>query len=254
MKLKYYLRGLGFGIFFTALICGTGHSTAKEPMTDSEIIQRAKELGMVEGTLADGKTETSEMTEAQELEKVIETVLETETVEIVEEESKTQEKTETEAVAIEESKNLKESTDIKESKETKESTVIRESKETKESTAIKESKETKESTAIKESKETKESTAIKESKETKESTSVKESSEKKADTSVATVTFTIPSGCGSYEVAKLLEENGLIKNAIEYDTFLCANDYDRKISSGTYQIPVGADGETIAKIITKTVQ
>ena len=242
MKLKYYLRGLGFGIFFTALICGTGHSTAKEPMTDSEIIQRAKELGMVEGTLADGKTETSEMTEAQELEKVIETVLETETVEIVEEENKTQEKTETEAVAIEESKNLKESTDIKESKETKEST------------AIKESKETKESTAIKESKETKESTAIKESKETKESTSVKESSEKKADTSVATVTFTIPSGCGSYEVAKLLEENGLIKNAVEYDTFLCANDYDRKISSGTYQIPVGADGETIAKIITKTVQ
>ena len=218
MKLKYYLRGLGFGIFFTALICGTGHSTAKEPMTDSEIIQRAKELGMVEGTLADGKTETSEMTEAQELEKVIETVLETETVEIVEEESKTQEKTETEAVAIEESKNLKESTDIKESKETKEST------------------------------------AIKESKETKESTSVKESSEKKADTSVATVIFTIPSGCGSYEVAKLLEENGLIKNAVEYDTFLCANDYDRKISSGTYQIPVGADGETIAKIITKTVQ
>ena len=218
MKLKYYLRGLGFGIFFTALICGTGHSTAKEPMTDSEIIQRAKELGMVEGTLADGKTETSEMTEAQELEKVIETVLETETVEIVEEENKTQEKTETEAVAIEESKNLKESTDIKESKETKEST------------------------------------AIKESKETKESTSVKESSEKKADTSVATVTFTIPSGCGSYEVAKLLEENGLIKNAVEYDTFLCANDYDRKISSGTYQIPVGADGETIAKIITKTVQ
>ena len=218
MKLKYYLRGLGFGIFFTALICGTGHSTAMEPMTDSEIIQRAKELGMVEGTLADGKTETSEMTEAQELEKVIETVLETETVEIVEEESKTQEKTETEAVAIEESKNLKESTDIKESKETKEST------------------------------------AIKESKETKESTSVKESSEKKADTSVATVTFTIPSGCGSYEVAKLLEENGLIKNAVEYDTFLCANDYDRKISSGTYQIPVGADGETIAKIITKTVQ
>ena len=218
MKLKYYLRGLGFGIFFTALICGTGHSTAKEPMTDSEIIQRAKELGMVEGTLADGKTETSEMTEAQELEKVIETVLETETVEIVEEENKTQEKTETEAVAIEESKNLKESTDIKESKETKEST------------------------------------AIKESKETKESTSVKESSEKKADTSVATVIFTIPSGCGSYEVAKLLEENGLIKNAVEYDTFLCANDYDRKISSGTYQIPVGADGETIAKIITKTVQ
>lgn len=221
MKLKYYLRGLGFGIFFTALICGTGRSTAKEPMSDSEIIQRAKELGMVEGTLADGKAETSEMAETKELEKVIETALETETetetVEILVEESKTQEKTETTAVA-EESKNLKEST------------------------------------AVKESKETKESAAIKESKETKESAAIKESSEKKEDTSVATVTFTIPSGCGSYEVAKLLEENKLIKNAVEYDTFLCANDYDRRISSGTYQIPVGADEETIAKIITKTEQ
>lgn len=46
MKLKYYLRGLGIGIFVTALIM-TIASSGKKTMTDEEIMQRAAELGMV---------------------------------------------------------------------------------------------------------------------------------------------------------------------------------------------------------------
>ena len=46
MKLKYYLRGLGIGIFVTALIM-TIASSNKGAMTDAEIMQRAAELGMV---------------------------------------------------------------------------------------------------------------------------------------------------------------------------------------------------------------
>ena len=46
MKLKYYLRGLGIGIFVTALIM-TMASSNKGAMTDEEVIQRATELGMV---------------------------------------------------------------------------------------------------------------------------------------------------------------------------------------------------------------
>lgn len=46
MKLKYYLRGLGIGIFVTALIM-TIASSGKGVMTDKEVIQRATELGMV---------------------------------------------------------------------------------------------------------------------------------------------------------------------------------------------------------------
>ncbi len=49
MKLKYYLRGLGIGILATVLILGISHSRSK-PMSDEEVIQRAKELGMVEST------------------------------------------------------------------------------------------------------------------------------------------------------------------------------------------------------------
>ena len=46
MKLKYYLRGLGMGIVFTALILSVSHCTNSK-MTKEEIIKRAEELGMV---------------------------------------------------------------------------------------------------------------------------------------------------------------------------------------------------------------
>ncbi len=47
MKLKYYLRGLGIGIFVTALIMSIALG-GKEKLSDEEIIARAKALGMVE--------------------------------------------------------------------------------------------------------------------------------------------------------------------------------------------------------------
>lgn len=45
MKLKYYMRGLGIGIFLTTLILTIGNP--KEKLSDEEIKQRASELGMV---------------------------------------------------------------------------------------------------------------------------------------------------------------------------------------------------------------
>lgn len=48
MKLKYYLRGLGVGIICTAIIMGIALSgKEKEKLTDAEIIERARLLGMV---------------------------------------------------------------------------------------------------------------------------------------------------------------------------------------------------------------
>ena len=46
MKLKYYLRTLGIGIFVTALILTV--SSKLHGVSDEEVIQRAKELGMTE--------------------------------------------------------------------------------------------------------------------------------------------------------------------------------------------------------------
>ena len=49
MKLKYYLRGLGMGMFVTALILIIAHNV-NDGISDAEIIRRAKALGMVMST------------------------------------------------------------------------------------------------------------------------------------------------------------------------------------------------------------
>ena len=64
MKLKYYLRGLGIGIICTAIIMGIALSgNKKETMTDTEIIERARLLGMVM------PEETEEPSEAEDGQK-----------------------------------------------------------------------------------------------------------------------------------------------------------------------------------------
>lgn len=45
MKRKYYMRGLGIGILVTAILCAIAFPKKTEPMTDAEVIARAKELG-----------------------------------------------------------------------------------------------------------------------------------------------------------------------------------------------------------------
>lgn len=49
MKFKYFLRGLGVGIVFACIIClAAFQENASDKMTDAEVIERAKQLGMVE--------------------------------------------------------------------------------------------------------------------------------------------------------------------------------------------------------------
>lgn len=47
MKRKYYMRGLGIGVLVTAILCAVALPKQTEPMTDEEVIARAKELGYV---------------------------------------------------------------------------------------------------------------------------------------------------------------------------------------------------------------
>ena len=51
MKMRYYLRGLGIGIVVTALLMGFTKGGQKETLTDAEIVERAKSLGMVESSV-----------------------------------------------------------------------------------------------------------------------------------------------------------------------------------------------------------
>lgn len=68
MNLKYYLRGLGTGILVTAILMGIALGGKKETLSDNEIRERARALGMTEestrladvATASPGEEETTE--------------------------------------------------------------------------------------------------------------------------------------------------------------------------------------------------
>ena len=58
-------------------------------------------------------------------------------------------------------------------------------------------------------------------------------------------------GSGSETVCSQLKAAGVIDNAADFNSYLCNNGYDRRISTGNHTIPAGAGYEEIAKIITR---
>ena len=64
------------------------------------------------------------------------------------------------------------------------------------------------------------------------------------------VTLTVYSGNSSDTVARRAEELGLVTNYKEFDAYLVTNGYANRIRVGSFQIPMGASYEYIAKAIT----
>lgn len=238
MKLRFYLRGLGMGIIFTALICGLGKSRVQSPMSDSEIIARAKELGMVEGTVLSQQGEinteyTASLNEAGEL--VLETSEaspETETLETPENES------------IESDESIGTETDETVLPETEADSSAEESPATDETDSSVSSDS--------HNRETEESEETMQEETKQEETTQEETEQDTVTESGETIQITVKSGSGSYTVAQSCENAGLVTDARDFDNYLCANGYANRISVGTFDIPMDSSYETIAKIITRT--
>lgn len=200
IRLKYYLRALGIGIFVTALLMGYGQK-GQTRMTDEEILQRAAELEREnqEGTpLADIATASPQPTETPAAQPTV--------------------------------------------APTAEPTAASTAKPTAQPTAAPTAKPTAAPTA--------QPTATPTAKPTAAPTAVPTT--KPAETSAEdTVTLVISRGESSITVSKNLQELGLVDDYKAYDRFLCDNGYDHSISTGTYEIPVSATYEEIARIISK---
>lgn len=71
-----------------------------------------------------------------------------------------------------------------------------------------------------------------------------------ADANVEKCELTVTGSTSSNDVAYALASAGIIKDAEEFNNFLCDNGYDRKIQNGTYTITSDMSYEEIAKLIT----
>ena len=212
MKIRYYLRGLGIGILVTSIFFLVSDSS-QSTMSDEMIKARAKELGMSESVVL------SELP-----------VAEKDNEEIVEE--TVSEPFETETMAIEET--ISEETVSEEivSEETvSEETVSEETV----------SEETVSEEAVSEE-------TFSEETVSEETGNVAETTESTASNTEA-VSVMVNRGEGSDTVSRRLQEAGLVADAYEYDRYLMANGYDKRIGAGEHIIPAGATWEEIAKIL-----
>lgn len=229
MELKYYLRGLGLGIVVTAIIMGVAGS-GKKTMTDAEVITRAKQLGMIEGTVL--SENAGEKDDTPDDEKDTDD----------EEPDADADKRDTEG-RIEEPKQddtAKQDTDIANEGEP-DNVIASGNNVTGPEDDIEPEKDEEADMA---------GALEPENQEQEAAASQPEREPGKLPGSDSPMVITIGSGDGSYAVSKKLADIGAIVSPENFDTFLCQNGYDKKIRTGTYTIPADASDEQMARIIT----
>ena len=242
MKLKYYLRTLGIGIVVTALLMGISVNKQNK-ITDEEIRERAKQLGMVE---ADAYV-LSDLKESQPNAEAEASTVEEESAsgENSRENSLPEEDSEEESVPEESSEEESMPEESSEEESVPEESSGEESLSEESSGEESLSEEGSEEESVPEE-------SSEESSANEEESPSETESETQPDDNSGVVLFTVNRGDSSDKVSRRLEELGLVEDADEFDKYLCRNGYDNRISVGTYEIIKGSTWEEIAKIITRT--
>ena len=254
MKLKYYLRGMGIGIILTAIVMGFALGGRKATLSDAQIIQRAKALGMVEGNTGVLSQTADEVNESNENDtSSSDTSLDQEGKEISEEVQQEVALSDPSVpeVVKEEEVGEEDSSEAVSSVATQEISTESSTTENSSESASESSKKVSEASNETSVEEIKEDTSASEA---ASSVASDNSTEASAATPAATGTskvITIPGGLGSDQVASILYREGLVDNAVSFNKYLIDRGLDRIIRSGTKTIPGGATYEEIANIITK---
>ena len=233
MKLKYYLRGIGIGIILTAIVMGFALGGRKATMSDAEVIERAKALGMTEGgVLTSASSEEGSTYDTEDYSSSDQSVDEAS-------EEASEEINEELLASSEASSELGASTEEAGS-ETSES----------ESASEEVSKSEDESAKDAETGSEENDNTDSEGKESKEASS-EEASVIETTTSGLSKTVTIPGGNSSDSVAQILYNAGVIDDPYSFNRYLIDRGLDRVIRSGTKTFPAGATYEDVAGIITR---
>ena len=232
MNLKYYLRGLGVGIVVTSLILGIGLGSRKETLSNEEIKERARTLGMVEESITVAEAAAQKEEEAQE---------EVTADPVPEENAEGDAET---IVSAEPEVSSEPAVSVSAAPETSEEPKVSAASEPEAS------EEPKVSAASEP-----EASAEPEAGATPEAGVKPVADEAEEDSGTAPakeiVDITINPGEGSYVISQKLEQSGLVDDATEYDAYLCDNGYHTKLRAGVHKIPMGSTREEIAKLLCR---
>ncbi len=213
MKLKYFLRGLGVGILFSALVLALSfYNKPKENLTEAMIIERAKNMGM--------------MTEQEWKDSQMEDALKN---------MGDQEAT-GEALA---------------GGDPGEKEGNEDSASSSEPSATKKPSTQKPSASPSGSASPDTLAPPKESATPKPSSSPKASKKPKDPSDGYLAEIVVETGMVSSQVAEDLERQGIVKDAYDFDQYMCDNGFAPQIQGGTFYIPKGSSYLEIAEILMR---
>ncbi len=228
MNLKSYLRGIGAGILVTAAVFLISGINDDKTMTDAQIVARAKELGMVESTtLASASNVITPSAEA------IETT-ETDTSDAAKDDDASTDATDSAATddeATASTDTTDKAADVATTDENNDDAVTDE-----DGTELVDAMPSK---------------AVEE----EISTNTNSDDSKPATTAGSdNIVIVVNSGDGSDTVARKLYDAGVVPNAHEFDLFLMANGYDRKITTGNHIISKDMTNDEIGKNLVSSTR
>ena len=229
MKFKYYLRGIGIGIIFASIIFLIAYrENVPAKMSNEEIVERAKQLGMVEAN--------------DPINKLIDKKSDNKSDENASEEKEPAEKVSTEEIKTEAENTEAENTEATTEEQTTEATT------TEEQTTEEQTTETKTTDA----KTTEAKTT--EARTSEQQAAEKQTTEEKNTKKSKTIEITIARGSSSYPVCLKLKELGLIDDAAKYDDYLIEHGYANRISVGTHKLKMGMSYHDIAELISDPLE
>ena len=237
MERKYYLRGLGLGIAVTAIIMSVALPDSR-PMTNDEIITRAKELGMVENTVLSntGNTDDSQESEVGDRADL--------------QENEVDDHADAQDAADQSQGSAAAAGSVIDIDSGPEDAVAKEERDTEDEaegeTVPEANNAGQENAADEENHES--DTSVGEGVQDNTTSSAEDDNETFPPGTVKVIT--INNGDSSYTVAKKLADVGVVTSAQNFDTFLCQNGYDKRLRTGNFSIPADASDEQIARIVT----
>lgn len=220
MRLKYFLRGVGIGILVTTIILTVTHASERR-MPDSEVIDRAIELGMSFSASHSGQQSSTEESSPEESSAGQEN-----SGDDVTDDLQHESETETEMGSQNPSETVSESTGDGEALPGKESGAVT-------GMTTQATTETAETTT--------------------ELTTENENNGSAAGVmnNEVTCTINITKGMSSRTVCDMLKQNGIIEDAADFDRYLIKTGYDDKIRVGEVEVNSGMTYEELTASLYK---
>ena len=247
MKLKYYLRGIGIGVFVTAIIlhfslAGKGNTQ----LSDEEIKQKAAALGMIESTVLKPVSDNSVTDNNVSNNTAINNS------DIDKEETNT-DLSEKESVSNDTAidGDLQSDAGIDENIADDKNTDKDATTDAGIEANTKDDDTSKDDLAETETN-PEQKPEVTETNDSEDKTNAEAKTE--AGSLADNFIININAGDSSFVVAKRCADAGLVESAAEYDMYLCKNGYDKRLVVGAHNIKAGASEEEIAKNLTSVAK